>query len=78
MKIEKSVLSLFGFLPFALADIKITAPIAGQQVPLGQLTVAWADNGALPSISDLTTYTLDLFSGSNSRPVSFTLTSPRR
>jgi hypothetical protein len=50
----------------ALADVKFTVPAPGASIPGGTaFSVAWVDSGDAPSISDLTTYQLFLYSGSN-------------
>jgi hypothetical protein len=55
--------------PFAWADVKFTVPAPGASVPGGAaFTVTWVDSGDAPSISDLTTYQLFLYSGSNAAP----------
>lgn len=49
--------------PYALADVKFTAPIAGAQIPAGPVTVTWEDSGVAPALSGLSTYTLVLVVG---------------
>jgi hypothetical protein len=53
----------------ALADVKFTVPAPGVSIPGGTaFSVAWVDPGDAPSISDLTSYQLFLYSGSNAAP----------
>ena len=59
-------LSLLLAVPFlALADVEVIAPPAGQAVPAGTIQIAWKDSGKAPSISDLTTYSINLCAGGN-------------
>lgn len=61
---------LFASIPSVFADVKFTAPAAGASVKGGTVfTVTWTDSGVAPSISDLTSYTWGLYSGSNTAPV---------
>ena len=56
------------------ADVEFTAPAAGASIRGGStFTVSWKDSGDAPSISDLTSYQLFLFSGSNAAPFQLTL-----
>ncbi|KAH8805608.1 Ser-Thr-rich glycosyl-phosphatidyl-inositol-anchored membrane family-domain-containing protein [Xylogone sp. PMI_703] len=63
-----SLLGLAG-LPLVIADVSITAPAAGASVPGGTtFTITWTDSNSAPSISDLTSYQIFLYSGSNAAP----------
>jgi hypothetical protein len=50
---------------FVLADVVFTSPKAGSDVTAGSFTVTWKDGTDTPSMSDLTTYTLQLMVGGN-------------
>ncbi|CZT53278.1 related to KRE9 Cell wall synthesis protein [Rhynchosporium secalis] len=51
------------------ADVKFIAPAAGASIVGGTaFTVAWAETGDAPALADLSSYTLFLFSGSNTAP----------
>ncbi|RDL38175.1 uncharacterized protein BP5553_05608 [Venustampulla echinocandica] len=66
MRVSKALTLLVASAPLALADPKITSPAAGATVAAGTtITVTWADSGEPPSVADLTTYTLQLFAGTN-------------
>jgi hypothetical protein len=64
----QSLLALLLTLPLALAEPKFVAPAAGSTLSAGTISVKWKDGGSSPSISDLGSYQLLLFSGSNSKP----------
>ena len=64
------MLLMLGLASQTLAGVAFTSPAAGAVVPGASFTVAWQDSKAVPSISDLTTYTLELWTGSNAAPVS--------
>ena len=51
--------------PYVLADVSFTTPAAGAQIPVGLLSVVWADSGVAPALSTLSTYTLSLMIGGN-------------
>jgi hypothetical protein len=70
MQLRKYMLLMQGLASRTLAGVAFTFPAAGTVIPGASFTVAWQDNGAAPSISDLTTYTLELWTGSNEAPVS--------
>jgi hypothetical protein len=72
MRLRNALLSLFAFVPLALGDVSFTTPsTAGDSFTGGSpFIVKWADSGVAPSISDLTTYQLALYTGANSAPVS--------
>jgi hypothetical protein len=74
MRIRKALSFLSVFVPLALGDVSFTTPsTAGDSFPGGSpFTVKWADSGVAPSISDLTTYQLALYTSSNAAPVSIT------
>ena len=55
-------------LPFAIAEPKFVSPVAGSTISAGTIIVTWKDGGNSPSISDLNSYQLLLFAGSNTRP----------
>ena len=55
-------------LPFAIAEPKFVSPVAGATISAGAITIAWEDGGNAPSISDLNSYQLLLFTGSNTKP----------
>ncbi|TAQ90862.1 hypothetical protein B7494_g781 [Chlorociboria aeruginascens] len=67
MRPSRALLVLTAFYPLAFADVKFTTPTS----PTGgtKFTITWADSGTAPSLSDLTTYQLFLFTGSNASPV---------
>lgn len=61
------LLVLAAFAPFAFAYPTFTAPAAGAtETAAVAFTVTWADNGVAPSISDISTYQLDLCAASDS------------
>jgi hypothetical protein len=64
----RSALALLLAIPFAVAEPKFVSPAAGSTLSAGTITVAWKDGGNAPSISDLSSYQLLLFTGSNSKP----------
>jgi hypothetical protein len=74
MRLRRALLFLPAFVPFAFGDVSFTIPsTAGDNFPGGSpFTVQWADSGVAPSISDLTTYQLALYTGSNAAPVRIT------
>lgn len=74
MWLRRALFFLFAPVPFAFGDVSFTIPsTAGDSFPGGSpFTVQWADSGAPPSISDLTTYQLALYTGSNAVPVRIT------
>lgn len=76
MQLRKHMLLVLWMACQTLASVAFTSPAAGTVIPGASFTVAWQDNGAAPSISDLTTYTLELWTGSNTNPVSPLSTSP--
>nr|POE65922.1 hypothetical protein CFP56_57612 [Quercus suber] len=56
---------LLSFSSLVSADVNFTIPAAGASVPAGTIDVAWQDSGIVPSLQDLTQYTLDLMVGGN-------------
>lgn len=74
MRLRRALLFLFASVPLAFGDVVFTVPsTAGDSFPGGSpFTVKWADSGVAPSISDLTTYQLALYTGSNTAPVRIT------
>lgn len=64
----RSALALLLAIPFAVAEPKFVSPAAGSTLSAGTITVTWKDGGNAPSISDLSSYQLLLFTGSNSKP----------
>lgn len=62
------LLPLLLSLPSTLAEPLLTLPEAGASLPAGPITITWTDGGHAPSISDLNTYQLLLFTGSNNSP----------
>ncbi|TKA35090.1 hypothetical protein B0A54_14599 [Friedmanniomyces endolithicus] len=64
MRFRLSAISLLAALtPYALADVLVTSPAAGAQLPFGNIQVTWKDSGVAPALSALTTYTLQLVVG---------------
>lgn len=59
-------LALTILVPAAFADVKFTSPSAGDNVDPGTISIAWTDSGDSPSLSDLSTYTIQLMVGGNS------------
>jgi len=60
---------LLASVPSVLADVKFTSPAAAASVPGGtSFSITWTDSGTAPSLSDLTSYQLFLFTGSNASP----------
>ncbi len=51
--------------PLSFAAVEFTIPAAGKTVPAGALSIQWKDDGNAPSLSDLTTYQIDLMAGGN-------------
>ncbi len=79
MYLSNALLFLVSSVPWAFADVKFSAPAAGASLPGGTaFTVTWADSGDAPSISDLLTYQLFLFSGSNASPQQLYLLEPSK
>ncbi|KAF8861347.1 beta-1,6-glucan boisynthesis protein-like protein [Acephala macrosclerotiorum] len=69
MRLSSNLLFLVASVPLAFAYPEFTVPAAGASVPGGTaFSVTWEDSGDAPSLADLTTYTLFLFSGSNASP----------
>ena len=64
----RSLLALLLALPLAIGEPKFVTPAAGSTLSAGIITVTWKDGGSSPSISDLGSYQLLLFTGSNSKP----------
>jgi hypothetical protein len=60
--------------PFAAAGITFSSPAAGATVPAGTVTITWADDSTSPSISELSTYTLQLIVGGNDATTQLPLT----
>lgn len=54
---------LFSAIPFSLADVEFIKPTQGGSLPAGTIDIAWKDNGNAPSLSDLSTYQIDLLAG---------------
>ncbi|TKA50261.1 hypothetical protein B0A55_12870, partial [Friedmanniomyces simplex] len=66
MRLRLPAISLLAALtPYALADVEVTTPAAGAQLPAGTIQVAWKDSGVAPALSALTTYTIQLVVGGN-------------
>lgn len=63
-----SVLLFLLTLPFTLAEPSFITPVGGSSLSAGTITVSWKDGGSAPSISDLSSYQLLLYTGSNSKP----------
>lgn len=51
-----------------LAEPTFTSPAAGDAISPGTITISWKDGGSAPSLSDITSYQLLLFTGSNANP----------
>jgi hypothetical protein len=69
MRLSSAILSVVASASLVWADVKFSLPEAGASIAGGTaFTVTWADSGDAPSLSDLSTYTLFLFSGSNAAP----------
>ncbi|KAI9796628.1 MAG: hypothetical protein M1833_006068 [Piccolia ochrophora] len=63
-------LLLLAAAPFCLADVDFTSPQRGDSLRGGStIRVEWEDSGEVPSIADLTSYSLFLCSGSNENPI---------
>lgn len=74
MRASSLALLLATSLPSTFADVKFTKPDAGAAIQAGSpFTVTWAEGGNLPSLSDASSLTLVLYSGSNLDPVSLHL-----
>jgi len=70
MRLSYALFCLAAVAPLAVADVKFTSPAAAASIPGGTtFPVKWADSGEAPSLTDLSSYTLFLFSGSNAAPV---------
>ena len=66
MRLRIPTLTLFAALtPYAFADVLVTSPAAGAQVPAGTIQIAFKDSGTAPALSALTTYTVSLVVGGN-------------
>ncbi len=50
---------------FALADVLVTAPVAGDTITGLTLAVTWKDSGDSPALADLDSYQLFLCAGGN-------------
>jgi hypothetical protein len=69
MRPSAALFSLLASAPLVFADVSFVSPAPGASVPGGTaFTVTWKDSGNAPSIADLTTYQLFLYSGSNAAP----------
>jgi hypothetical protein len=74
MRPAEALVFLLGSVSSVLADVKFTSPAAGTSVPGGtSFSITWTDSGTAPSLSDLTSYQLFLFTGSNAQPQQLTL-----
>ncbi len=77
MRLLIALFFLLSSVRIAFADVKFSTPAAGASLPGGTaFIVTWADSGVAPSISDLLTYQLFLFSGSNASPQQLYLLEP--
>ncbi|KAK4960127.1 Cell wall synthesis protein kre9 precursor [Elasticomyces elasticus] len=66
MRLRTSALSILAALtPYVLADVEVTTPAAGGQIPVGTLNIEWQDSGVAPALSALTSYTIQLVVGGN-------------
>ncbi|CZR56779.1 uncharacterized protein PAC_06668 [Phialocephala subalpina] len=62
----RELTSLSLLVPLAMADVLFTTPAARDSLPAGpKFTVAWMESGTSPSISELTSYRMYLYTGSN-------------
>ncbi len=69
MRFSKAIFTLLASAPLAFCDVAFSVPAAGASLPGGTaFTVTWTDSGDAPLITDLSSYTLFLFSGSNASP----------
>jgi hypothetical protein len=69
MRPSSALYTLAAIFPLAFADVEFTTPAAGGSTAGGTaFTVTWKDSGIAPSISDLSSYSLFLYSGSNAAP----------
>ncbi|KAG9996037.1 cell wall biosynthesis protein, partial [Aureobasidium melanogenum] len=60
----------------AVADVKFTSPVAGQQIAGGTaVTFTWTDDGTAPTIDQFATYTLNLMAGGNTAATSSSILS---
>ncbi|KAI9733723.1 MAG: hypothetical protein M1818_007137 [Claussenomyces sp. TS43310] len=76
MRFTNALLFLGSFARWAFADITFTTPAAGTTLTAGTaLTVTLATSGT-PAIGDLSSYTLTLYTGSNTTPVPLTTLKP--
>jgi len=69
MRFSTVFLYVAASVPFTLASVSLTVPAAGASVPNTGFTVTWAESGDAPSITDITGYTLYLYTGPNTAPV---------
>ncbi len=64
--IVRSCILLAAFLlSFALADVKVTGPAAGDTITGLKLDITWEDSGTAPKLSALANYQLFLCAGGN-------------
>ncbi|EXJ84936.1 hypothetical protein A1O3_05611 [Capronia epimyces CBS 606.96] len=54
-----------GLLSFALADVLVTGPVAGDAISGLSLDIEWKDSGKTPKIADLASYQVFLCAGGN-------------
>ncbi|KAL2399804.1 hypothetical protein ABEF93_001181 [Exophiala dermatitidis] len=54
-----------GLLSLAVADVKVTAPAAGDSITGLTLDIEWEDSGTTPKLADLTSYQVFLCAGGN-------------
>ncbi|KAG9664234.1 cell wall biosynthesis protein, partial [Aureobasidium melanogenum] len=59
----------------AVADVKFTSPVAGQQIAGGTaVTFTWTDDGTAPTIDQFATYTLNIIAGGNTEATTSAVT----
>lgn len=70
MRLAAAALFALASWPLAFADVSIVYPAAGATLASGtKFAISWQDSGVEPKLTDLTKYSINLYSGSNTAPV---------
>ena len=70
MRLAQATFWALAYLPLALADVHLVYPSAGEKLSAGvKFSINWEESSTEPLIKDLTKYSINLYSGSNTSPV---------